>query len=126
MSANRPEVTKTFTVTTSPELMARLERFLALLHFNSNFGHSGMFAMPLDGDGSEKIRVAELVGNAKLARQVDLIGGVGYDIEVARSVGYSGRFIDRERDNRWSVYGNDETATLMKNGEVVKEVPNVL
>ncbi len=54
------EKTKTFTITTSPKLMKRIERFLALLHFNSSFGHSATFAMSLDGDGCEKVKVSDL------------------------------------------------------------------
>ena len=107
------EITKTFTVTASPNLINRLERFLALLHYNSSFGHSNLFAMHLDGDGSEKIVIKDI--GKFLAYEVDAIGGVGYDVEIANTLTYSGKFLDRKRLCRWVVAPG---AILYKDGEI--------
>ena len=48
-------ITKTFQITASPEVMRRFERFLCFFHYNG--GHSGMFAMPFDGDGADYLKV---------------------------------------------------------------------
>lgn len=111
--------TKTFAITASPTIMKRIERFLALLHFNSSFGHSGLFAMALDGDGNEKVSVDGI--DRRLAHEVDLIGGVGYGVEIARDKNYGGAFLDRERENKWYT---GPAANLYVNGEVKKTVPS--
>jgi hypothetical protein len=119
------EVTKTFTVTaSSDEVMKRFERFLALLHFNSGFGHSGTFGMPLDGDGSEKISVDELKAKyhkGSLPHEVELIAGAGYSVELAHTNGYGGFYRDRSRECRYRV---GPAANLYKNGEVIRTSPS--
>lgn len=118
-------VTKTFTVTASDFIvMHRFERLLAMLHFNSNFGHSSIFGIPLDADGSDKIRVAEIDKN--LGRQVGLLAGIGYDVELAGDGNYSGKFIDRQRPGgRWLVKPSpvEGAAELYKDGQFVKTSP---
>lgn len=111
--------TRTFTITASAVLLRRIERFLALLHYNSGFGHSGLFAMPLDGDGNEKVKVDGL--DRRLAFEVDALGGVGYDVEIARDDSYSGRFLDRKRPARWYT---GPAANLYKDGEIAKTIPS--
>lgn len=117
----KPSVeSKTFTITASPIVLRRIERFLALLHFNSRFGHSGLFAMPLDGDGNEKVHIQPIDKN--LMRQVDLLGRIGYDVEIAGDVGYTGKFIDNNRENKWQVKPSpvEGVGELYKNGQLVK------
>jgi len=75
-------ITKTFEITTSVTVMRRIERFFALLHWNSVHGHSATFAMPLDGDGQDKVAVKPTPGHSK---EVNLIAGVGHEVEVAGS-----------------------------------------
>ena len=111
--------TRTFTITASAVLLRRIERFLALLHYNSGFGHSGLFAMPLDGDGNEKVKVDGL--DRRLAFEVDALGGVGYDVEIARDDSYSGRFLDLKRPARWYT---GPAANLYKDGEIAKTIPS--
>lgn len=111
--------TRTFTITTSSRVMRRFERFLALLHFNSSFGHSALFGMALDGDGSEKVEVAEV--DRTLCHEVDAIGGVGYGVEIACEDRYSGRFIEKS-DTR-SKYYTGSAANLYKDGEIIKTIP---
>lgn len=48
----------TVTITASPSVILRIERFLALLHLSSVWGHSCTAAMDIDGDGSEKVHVS--------------------------------------------------------------------
>lgn len=111
--------TKVFTITASPDLIRRVERFLALLHFNSRFGHSGIFGMELDGDGHEKVTVEPI--DARLAHEVDAIGGVGYGIELARDNSYAGKQINRDSRSYWYT---GPAANLYKDGEVVKTIPS--
>ena len=106
------KIEKTFKITTSPEIMKRIERFFALLHWNSRFGHSGIFAMSLDGDGSEGVTV-----NPKPEHkyEVDKIGSVGYDVEIVCDNGYHGLFKDKNRKTSWMV---QQVAALYKNGDI--------
>lgn len=46
------------TITASPSVILRIERFLALLHLSSIWGHSCTAAMDIDGDGSEGVHVS--------------------------------------------------------------------
>lgn len=111
--------TKIFMISASPAVLRRLERFLALLHYSSIFGHTGLFAMPLDGDGNEKVKVEGI--DQRLGFEVDAIGGVGYDVEIARDNSYSGKFVDRARGSKWYT---GPAANLYKDGDVVKTIPS--
>lgn len=112
------KTTKTFTITTDEGTMRSIERFFALLHFNSRFGHSGIFGMSLDGDGDQSVTISPI--DRTLAPAVGLIGGVGYDLEMICDHGYSGRFFDRERESRWVV---QRSASLYRDGDLVKTYP---
>ena len=116
---NNDSVVKTFTVRATSDVMARFERFLALLHYNSCSGHSCLFAMHLDGDGSERLDVKEVDRN--LMHEVDAIGDVGYNVEIAGNKKYYGVFIDHEKGAPWYT-GN--AANLYKDGKVVKTIPS--
>lgn len=87
-------ITKTFTITASPEVMRRFERFLAFFHYNG--GHTGTFAMDFDGDGSDYMKVdpppaQEFGGDAVR------IGGCTSGIELARDVSYWAIPLDAHR-----------------------------
>ena len=112
-------VKKTFEIETSPSVMERIERFFALLHHNSNFGHSGLFAMPLDGDGADKVVVSPKPGSA---HEVDLCGSIGGDVEIANNGGYMAKNTT-SLPSFWIV---KTSATLYKNGEVHKTLPSDL
>lgn len=47
--------TRTYTITASPDVLRRFERFLALLHYNA--GHSAIFGLQFDGDGRDRLTV---------------------------------------------------------------------
>ena len=111
------KVTKKFEITTSKEVMDRIERFFALLHFNSRFGHSGLFAMPLDGDGDDEVTVNGL--NENLSYEVGLIGGVGYGVEIAFNNSYGGKYLDRNKESKWET---GPPANLYKNNEIIKTI----
>ena len=53
------KVTKTFTITATPQMMLKIERFLAWMHFNTAWGHSATIALDCAGDGSDKVSVVE-------------------------------------------------------------------
>lgn len=59
--AEKEAVVKSYTLTiTGPEregIARRIDRFMAWLHTASSWGHSGIVAMSLDGDGWEKVKV---------------------------------------------------------------------
>lgn len=109
------QITKTFTITTTPELINRLERFFALLHFNSNFGHSNLFGMWLDGDGPDRFKVDGV--DVSLSPEVSAIGGVGYGMEIAGKDCYGGQFIDRNRNPAWDTAPPGD---LFKDGKIIK------
>lgn len=90
--------TRTYTVTGSPRLLDRFERLLALIHYAGAWGHSGRFGMPLDGDGPERIKIEPVPEERR--KGVDRIGGVGYDVELAIDRGFSGVYVDRDRESR--------------------------
>ncbi len=107
---------KTYEINTSPEIHERIERFLAMLHWNSCHGHSGIFAMPLDGDGQDAVTITP---TPRFKAEVELISSVGYDVELAFSHSYSGRFEDTTRDNRWQV---KTVPALLVDGIVKKQL----
>lgn len=112
--------TKTFTITTSPGIMRRIERFLALLHHNSRFGHSATFAMPLDGDGEDKVTVEP---EPDFAKEVSLIGGVGGSVEIAYNDAYSCMNL-KPLGSRWLVKKmplETKVPSLMKDDRIVKQ-----
>lgn len=79
--------TRTYTITARPEIIARFERLLALLHWSSRHGHMAYFGMPLDGDGGDGITVSPEPG---YKTEVDGVARVGYDVELAYDHGFGG------------------------------------
>ena len=79
-------------ITASDSVIKCFKRFLALLHWNSRFGHSAYFGMPLDGDGSDKFTAEiEFEEDAmdEFRKEVQLISSVGSDLEYANENSYS-------------------------------------
>ncbi|MDP4224858.1 MAG: hypothetical protein Q8910_00610 [Bacteroidota bacterium] len=114
------KITKTYEITFSnKDVFNRFERFLSLLHFNSGFGHSGLFGMSLDGDGSEKINVDRF--DKRYMYEVDAIGGAGNGIEVALDNGYKIVPIDTNKECKYRV---GPAANLYRDGEIIKTVPS--
>ena len=107
------KVTKSFTITASPAVMKRFERFLALLHYNSGWGHSANFVMPLDGDGSDRFRVHDF--KPGYHKDVEHIGSVGYGFEIALDDAYTTR--DGVATPRHYLAKNGQ---LLRDGEVIK------
>lgn len=58
---SKPTQTATFTVTASPDVMGRLVKLLWMMQYSSAVGHSSYFGMPLDGDGSDRFQVQEIL-----------------------------------------------------------------
>ena len=112
-------IKKTFEVETSPAVMERLERFLALLHHNSNFGHSALFGMWLDGDGSDKVKV---IPTPKFSDEVGLIGGVGDGVEIAGNGCYTVRKT-ASYNTSWIVKPG---ACLYKDDKLHKAIPSAI
>lgn len=85
-------VTKTFTITASSEVMERLEKFLAFFHYNG--GHSGLFAMPFDGDGADYMMVDPKPPKQPKNSDFSIISNAGQDVEIAMNKCYMSRKID--------------------------------
>ena len=47
----------TVTIESDEDTILKIERFLALLHFSSAWGHTCTAAMDIDGDGSDRLNV---------------------------------------------------------------------
>lgn len=92
--------TLTFTATGSRSGLARFRGLLALLHWAGRFGHTGIFAMPLDGDGPDVLTIDPEPGNRDAAQK---IFGIGYDVEVSYDNVFSGLFQNRKRKAKWDV-----------------------
>ncbi|MEW8048922.1 MAG: hypothetical protein AB2792_19915 [Candidatus Thiodiazotropha sp.] len=116
---NEQRIKKTFEIETSPAVMERFERFLALLHYNSAFGHSSTFAMALDGDGADKVVISP---RPRFKNEVDVTGGIGGDVEIALDDGYMAKRIS----NLGSDWFVGPAAALYKNGEIQKVIPKNL
>lgn len=109
---------KTYDIETSPMMHERIERFFAMLHHNSRSGHSGLFAMPLDGDGPEKVSISPV---PRFNYEAELIGGVGYHVEIAYDKSYGGWFADTKKASPWHT---GPAANLYKDSEIVSTVPS--
>ncbi len=107
------EVTKTFKIVTSPTNMARIERFLTMLHLNSAWGHSAIFGMHLDGDGPDTVAV-DGINMKKYRPGVQKVGGIGCDVEIANTAGFHGLYIDRDRSTK--SYNDDGTERTQDDG----------
>lgn len=96
-------------VTGTPELIMKFKRLMALLDTAGAVGHSGIFGMPLDGDGPDRLEIDVQSPDGdfnglelqQFAGGVDEVGGVGYDVELANFDGFSGLFRDRKRNEKW-------------------------
>ena len=75
---------------------------------STRVGHSGTFAMFLDGDGADTLEVKESL--KKYEKGVDALLKVGYGIEKATDTGFSGAYGDRNREAKWQ-YDDDGNAT---------------
>lgn len=102
-------VTKTFTITADPHTMKRFEKFLCFFHYNG--GHSGLFGMYFDGDGSDRLKVdpAPDKGTRDYAR----ISYSGQDIEIANENDCTSRPIAMDK-TYYRVKG--DVMTKIKNG----------
>ena len=98
-------ITKTFTITASPRLIKRIERFFALIHFSSNWGHSGLFGMYVDGDGPDCINVEPL--DKTLRSGVDRVTGWGFGVEIAGDGGFYGAHLEKNDGRRLPFFDDD-------------------
>ena len=102
---DKKAVTHNFEITTTPEVMARIEGLMAMLHYNSAWGHSGTFAIWMDGDGPERVIIRRDDADAgflHLRQGVSKVGDVGYDVEMADSGRFTGRFTNWHKESKWT------------------------
>lgn len=101
-----------FTIEMSPEVKKTFDHFLALLHYNSNWGHSSIFGMFLDGDGSAVFQVKKgLNEDPSIRNGVNDIGGSGAHMEIAQSDGFMGEFFDRAHST-YSIKDGDKLVRI--------------
>jgi hypothetical protein len=105
----KTEVTKTFKITASSDMiMKRFENFLGFLHFNG--GHSGLFAMSFDGDGSDRLTCDPepqiTIGEGK--KEADSVAGS--DVEIANEDGYQGMTVKDKAES----YGSDTNESKLR------------
>jgi hypothetical protein len=84
------KITKTFQITADEDVMKRFEHFMCFLHYNG--GHSGIFAMPFDGDGFDSFECYPEPEKITGSDGYSLSGkcsGIGQDVEIAEENGYS-------------------------------------
>jgi len=96
------KITKTFTITAPEDVMLRFERFLGFFHYNG--GHSGLFAMEFDGDGSDFMKVSPEPPRDKNSKDGysdrGKLSGLGADVEVAAEDWYDAYMINRDHQYR--------------------------
>jgi len=89
---------KTYTIRATKGALHKFETFLAFMHYNG--GHTGLFAMPFDGDGWDVLKV-DPAPPEDLREPAQGTASVGADVEIA----YAGRtgvaFIDWSRTRKW-------------------------
>lgn len=112
------KITRTFEIETSEEVMRRIERFLALLHHNSNWGHSGIFAMNLDGDGDDHVKITPTPLHKE---EVQAIAYIGHDVEIAGSNGYTCKKTTNT-DIIYHVEPSSKGAGIFRNNELIQNV----
>jgi len=89
---------KTYTIRSTKEVFHKFETFLSFMHFNG--GHTGLFAMPFDGDGHEWLTV-DPAPDESLRDVVHKVSGVGAGVEIAYAGETGVAFIDWDKTNRW-------------------------
>lgn len=95
---------RTYTISGSPAVLDRLERFFALLHYNA--GHSAIFGMWLDGDGADRVCV-EPPPSPAFRQAAQNIGGALDGVEYASGRGYTAAALDRTRATYRCEVGKD-------------------
>ena len=103
-------VTKSYEITADELTLIRFERLLTMLHSASVEGHSGLFAMWLDGDGIDEFVVNPSTVLDRYRKGALAVSNVGYPVEVASDGAFHGKFINEDYDCRW-IY-NDEGEDL--------------
>ena len=102
---------QTYTITASPEVIERFERFLAMLTVSSSSGHSGTFGMSFDGDGAEEFLVPR-TNLTKYSEGAKRLMSVGYHIEIANRYGFTGIFMDWDKKSDWQFTDDGEKVDL--------------
>ncbi len=88
LSKAKPEAERTVVLKGSQECVDRVATFLGMLVYNGNIGHSGVFGLGWDGDGSDKLDV-DGIDDAVNKDGYAACGAYGGDVEV---MGDSGSF----------------------------------
>lgn len=106
---------RTYTINAPREVLERFERFMTILNFSGNAGHSGTFAMAFDGDGSEFFNT-DFDNRDDYINGAMKISGVGYHVEIATRNGFTGRDLDFEKDPKWNY---DDGGKQVEHGDVI-------
>lgn len=90
-----------FEVEMDRDTAKRFQGLLAMLHYNSSWGHSSLFGMWCDGDGADHFHVVKGLDEAEdLRKAVSNVGSIGGDVEVSSwdSGKFRAEMLDRDRD----------------------------
>lgn len=88
--ANPREVKRTVTISATPEVWRKLERFFALMHYNA--GHTAIFGLPFDGDGADSFKV-DPPPPEELRKPAQRIGDASATLEIANEGSYYSRHV---------------------------------
>jgi len=89
---------RTYTIYATKEVFCELETFFAFMHYNG--GHTGLFAMPFDGDGHEMLTI-DPAPDESLRTVVHGVSGIGAGVEIAYAGEAGVAFIDWDKTNKW-------------------------
>ena len=78
----------TYEIKMDPGMKTRFDGLVAMLHYNSGWGHSAYFATWCDGDGADQFHVVKGLDESEALRKaVNDVGGRGGDVEISHEDG---------------------------------------
>lgn len=92
-----PEDAELFLVSVrGSDASAAMRAFMTLIHHATHVGHSGLFAVPLDGDGDARVTVCPSPDPA-LRALANRVSAAAVDVEIAGCGSFRGERLDRSR-----------------------------
>jgi hypothetical protein len=87
---------KTFTVKVQgSDAIAAMDNFFALIHHATHVGHSGVFAVPLDGDGDARVTV-DPAPDPETRKRAERVSAAAVDIEQAGMRSFRGKRLKKD------------------------------
>ncbi len=90
-SLSAEKVERTLVISGSQDSVDRIAAFLGMLQFNGAIGHSGMFALGWDGDGSDQVQIQGIEEELKRFKDgYAACASYGSDVEWMSALGSFG------------------------------------